>query len=90
MRLRNDSDTVEYESIQKDYSESEAIEDSLNSSDVVSSLNGEKDSNMTVNEALRKENEKSLEKQVDDLQKTVGRLSKRVDAYKSRMTHSRR
>ena len=85
MRLRNDSDTVEYESIQKDYNESEAIEDSLNSSDVVSSLNGEKDSNMTVNEALRKENEKSLEKQVDDLQKTVGRLSKRVDAYKSRI-----
>ena len=85
MRLKNDSDTVEYESIQKDYSESQAIEDSLNSSDVVSSLNGEKDSNMTVNEALRKENEKSLEKQVDDLQKTVGRLSKRVDAYKSRI-----
>ena len=85
MRLRNDSDTVEYESIQKDYSESEAIEDGLNSSDVISSLNGEKDSNTNVNEALREENKKSLEKQVDDLQKTVGRLSKRVDAYKSRI-----
>lgn len=85
MKLRNDPNTVEYDSIQKDYAESENIEETLDSSDVVSSLNGEEDSDMSVNEALREENKKSLDKQVDDLQKTVGRLTKRVDAYKSRI-----
>ena len=85
MKLRNDSNTVEYDSIQKDYAESENIEETLDSSDVVSSLNGEDNSDMSVNEALREENKKSLDKQIDDLQKTVGRLTKRVDAYKSRI-----
>ena len=85
MKLRNDSNTVEYDSIQKDYAESENIEETLDSSDVVSSLNGEENSDMSVNEALREENKKSLDKQIDDLQKTVGRLTKRVDAYKSRI-----
>ena len=85
MKLRNDSNTVEYDSIQKDYAESENIEETLDSSDVVYSLNGEEDSDMSVNEALREENKKSLDKQIDDLQKTVGRLTKRVDAYKSRI-----
>ena len=85
MKLRNDSNTVEYDSIQKDYAESENIEETLDSSDVVSSLNGEENSDMSVNEALRDENKKSLDKQIDDLQKTVGRLTKRVDAYKSRI-----
>lgn len=85
MKLRNDSNTMEYDSIQKDYAESENIEETLDSSDVVSSLNGEEDSDMSVNEALREENKKSLDKQIDDLQKTVGRLTKRVDAYKSRI-----
>ena len=85
MKLRNDSNTVEYDSIQKDYAESENIEETLDSSDLVSSLNGEENSDMSVNEALREENKKSLDKQIDDLQKTVGRLTKRVDAYKSRI-----
>lgn len=85
MKLRNDSNTVEYDSIQKDYAESDNIEETLDSSDVVSSLNGEENSDMSVNEALREENKKSLDKQIDDLQKTVGRLTKRVDAYKSRI-----
>ena len=85
MKLRNDSNTVEYDSIQKDYAESENIEEILDSSDVVSSLNGEENSDMSVNEALREENKKSLDKQIDDLQKTVGRLTKRIDAYKSRI-----
>lgn len=85
MKFRNDSNTVEYDSIQKDYAESENIEETLDSSDVVSSLNGEENSDMSVNEALREENKKSLDKQIDDLQKTVGRLTKRVDAYKSRI-----
>ena len=85
MKLRNDSNTVEYDSIQKDYAESENIEETLDSSDVVSSLNGEENSDMSVNEALREENKKSLDKQIDDLQKTVGRLTKRIDAYKSRI-----
>ena len=85
MKLRNDSNTVEYDSIQKDYAESENIEETLDSSDVVSSLNGEDNSDISINEALREENKKSLDKQIDDLQKTVGRLTKRVDAYKSRI-----